>query len=89
MNKYFGELLYAVLARSSKVMMLITGLTATTACSLKMFNTVSFKFSQMFENAELFVLHYLLASSRTMPHGLQFGKSLPQVQHHQSHALVP
>ena len=44
-----------------------------------MFNTVSLKFAQMFQNAELFVLHYLLASSRTMLHGLQFGESLPQV----------
>ena len=88
-NKYVGELLHAPLALTSKVMMLITGLTATTAWSLKTFNTVSLKFSQMFENAELIVLHYLLASSRTMLHGLQFGKSLLQVQHHQSHALVP
>ena len=54
-----------------------------------MFNTVSLKFAQMFQNAELFVLHYLLASSRTMLHGLQFGESLPRVQRHQSQALVP
>lgn len=39
-----------------------------------MFNTVSSKFSQMFESTELFVSHYLLASFRTVFHGTQFGK---------------